>query len=90
MRKKKPYFPRPVLKSMVNDIKKLVMEPDGRLFLLEIMEEIPFDLRPAVLESLSSFYEPEMTTFFHLMKAEFGTELEALCNRSLEKYSLAD
>ncbi len=89
MRKKKPYFPRPVLKSMVNDIKKLVMEPDGRLFLLEIMEEIPFDLRPAVLESLSSFYEPEMTTFFHLMKAEFGTELEALCNRSLEKYSLA-
>lgn len=89
MRKKKPYFPRPVLKSLVNDIQKLVTEPDGRLFLLEIIEEIPFDLRPAVLESLSSFYEPEMTAFFHLMKAEFGSELEALCNRSLEKYSLA-
>lgn len=89
MRKKKPYFPRPVLKSLANDIKKLVAEPEGRLFLLEIIEEIPFDLRPAVLESLSSFYEPEMTAFFHLMKAEFGSELEALCNRSLEKYSLA-
>lgn len=89
MRKKKPYFPRPVLKSLVNDIKKLVIEPEGRLFLLEIIEEIPFDLRPAVLESLSSFYEPEMTAFFHLMRAEYGAELEALCNRSLEKYSLA-
>lgn len=59
------------------------------MFLLEIIEEIPFDLRPAVLESLSSFYEPEMTAFFHLMRAEYGAELEALCNRSLEKYSLA-
>ena len=49
MRKKKPYFPRPVLKSLVNDIKKLVIEPEGRLFLVEIIEEIPFDLRPAVL-----------------------------------------
>jgi hypothetical protein len=89
MRKKRPYFPRPVLKSLANDIKKLVAEPEGRLFLLEIIEEIPFDLRPAVLESLSSFYEPEMAAFFHLMKAEYGSELEALCNRSLEKYSLA-
>lgn len=89
MRKKKPFFPRPVLKSLVNDIKTLVTEPDGRLFLLEIIEEIPFDLRPAVLESLSSFYEPEMAAFFHLMKAEFGSEIEGLCNRALEKYSLA-
>ncbi|HOB12137.1 MAG TPA: hypothetical protein PLM20_05280 [Syntrophomonadaceae bacterium] len=89
MRKKNPFFPRPVLKSLVNDIKTLVTEPDGRLFLLEIIEEIPFDLRPAVMESLSSFYEPEMSAFFHLMKAEFGSEMEALCNRALEKYSLA-
>lgn len=89
MRKKNPFFPRPVLKSLVNDIKTLVNEPDGRLFLLEMIEEIPFDLRPAVMESLSSFYEPEMAAFFHLMKAEFGPEMEALCNRTLEKYSLA-
>ena len=64
MRKKNPFFPRPVLKSLVNDIKTLVNEPDGRLFLLEMIEEIPFDLRPAVMESLSSFYEPEMAAFF--------------------------
>lgn len=89
MRKKKPYFPRPVLKSLVNDIKKLVMEPDGRLFILEIIEEIPFDLRPALLDSLSAFYEPEMAVFFHLIKAEYGRELDVLCNRALEKYSLA-
>lgn len=89
MRKKKMYFPRPVLKSLVNDIKKLVAEADGRLFILEIIDEIPFDIRPAVLESLSAFYEPEMAFFFHLMKAEFGREVESLCNRSLEKYSLA-
>jgi len=89
MRKKNHYFPRPVLKSLVNDIKTLVNETDGRLFLLEIIEEIPFDLRPAVMESLSSFYEPEMAAFFHLMKTEFGSEMEALCNRALEKYSLA-
>lgn len=89
MRKKKPYFPRPVLKSLVNDIKRLVSEPDGRLFILEIIEEIPFDLRPAVIESLSAFYEPEMTAFFHLLKAEFGREVENICNRALEKYSLA-
>ncbi|MDD3268851.1 MAG: hypothetical protein PHX14_05970 [Syntrophomonadaceae bacterium] len=81
--------PRPVLKSLVNDIKKLVVNDEGRLFLLEIIEEIPYDMRPGVIESLSAFYDIEMVSFFHLLKWEYGKELETICNRALEKYSLA-
>ncbi|MDD2619622.1 MAG: hypothetical protein PHC92_03005 [Syntrophomonadaceae bacterium] len=81
--------PRPVLKSLVTDIKKLVVNDEGRLFLLEIIEEIPYDMRPAIIESLSAFYDIEMVSFFHLLKWEYGKEMELLCNRALEKYSMA-
>ena len=89
MKKKKSYFPRPILRSLVNDIQKLVGDHDGRLFILEILEEIPHDLRPLLVENLSSFYEPAMADFFYLLKAEYGKEMESVCNRALEKYSLS-
>ncbi len=89
MKKKKSYFPRPVLRSLVNDIQKLISDHDGRLFILEILEEIPHDLRPLLVENLSSFYEPAMADFFYLLKAEYGQEMEPVCNRALEKYSLS-
>lgn len=89
MKKKKAYFPRPILRSLVNDIQKLVGDHDGRLFILEIFEEIPHDLRPLLVENLSSFYEPAMSDFFYLLKAEYGKEIDSVCNRALEKYSLS-
>lgn len=88
-KKKAAAVPRPVLKSLVNDIKRLVVSDEGRLFLLEIIEEIPYDMRPSVVESLSAFYDIEMVGFFYLLKWEYGKELEAICNRALEKYRLA-
>lgn len=89
MKKKKSTFPRAILKKFVTDIKKLILDNEGRIFILEILEEIPSDLRSLVLESLSSFYEPEMVDFYHLLKAEYGKEVETICDRTLGKYSMA-
>ncbi|MEN6351604.1 MAG: hypothetical protein ABFD08_19690 [Syntrophomonas sp.] len=88
-KKKNSFIPRPVLKSLASDIKKLAGSNEGRLFLLEIIEEIPYDIRPGVLEGLSAFYDIEMVSFFYLLKWEYGKEVETICNRALEKYSLA-
>ncbi len=82
-------FPRPILKSLADDIKNLVDTTEGRLLVLELLEEIPGDIRTEVLEGLSSFYSPHMVCFFNLLKMEYGKEYESICNRSLLKYSLA-
>ncbi len=89
MKKKRTYFPRPVLKNLAEEIKKLAVNNEGRMFLLEMVEDIPIELRPHILEGLSSFYEKEMVAFFYLLKMEYGKELEASLDRGLEKFRMA-
>ncbi len=89
MKKPKNFFPRPVLKSFVDDIKKLVGNNEGRMIILEMMEDIPYELRPDLIQNLSSFYDPDLVGFFYLLRLEYGREFEVVCNRVLEKYSMA-
>jgi hypothetical protein len=86
---KKTSFPRAMLKKLAEDITQLISTNEERLSILEIVEEIPYDIRPDVIEGLSSFYGPELAAFFQLIKQEYGKEFEAICNRALAKYSLA-
>ncbi|MGI5911697.1 MAG: hypothetical protein ACOX6E_03835 [Syntrophomonadaceae bacterium] len=85
MRPKKYYIPRPVLKTLAENIKNLIKTNEGRLSLLDIIEEIPFNIRPQVAESLSIFHEQFMVNFYYLLKAEYGNELAVVCDRALEK-----
>ena len=89
MKYKKQNFPRAMLKSLVEDINNLVGSNEGKLLVLELMEEIPAEIKTQVLESLSSFYSPRMACFFNLLIAEYGKEFESIANRALTKYSLA-
>ncbi|MGE5405763.1 MAG: hypothetical protein ACM3PP_12595 [Candidatus Saccharibacteria bacterium] len=88
-KKKRPIFPRSLIKSLSEDIKNLMETSEGRLLALEILDEIPYDLRPHVIDGLSSFYYPEIVDFFYLVKEEYGKELDAVCNRALEKFQMA-
>lgn len=85
MKRKKPYFPRPVLRNLVDEIKKMVTSNEGRLSILDLIEDIPFDVRSQVIDSLSVFREQELVPFFYLLKMEYGSELTAVCDRALEK-----
>jgi len=86
---KKTNFPRAMLKNLVEDISKLIKTNEGSLSILEIIEEIPYDVRPDVIEGLSAFYDNSMVGFFNLIKLEYGKEFESVCNRALAKYNLA-
>lgn len=86
---KKVGLPRVMLKNLAENINKLILSNGGTLSLLEMIEEIPFDIRANVLESLSSFYDAAIVGFFNLIKMEYGKEFEAICDRALAKYSLA-
>jgi hypothetical protein len=88
-KKRKQSFPRAALKNLVQDIVKLVKTNEGRLLVLELFEEIPYEIRSNVVDGLSSFYEKEMVWFFYLLKWEYGSELEASCDRALDKYKMA-
>jgi hypothetical protein len=87
--KKTAGYPKNMLKDLAEDISRMIDTNEGRLLVLETVEDIPYDIRNGVLESLSSFYRQEMVWFFHLLKLEYGKELETICNRALEKYRLA-
>lgn len=86
--KYKNIVPRAILKKFQEDMVKLTGTHEGRLYILEMLEEIPFELRPAVIEGFSSFHEPAMIEFFHLVKREYGQEYDRCCKRALEKYKL--
>lgn len=89
MKNKKSYFPRQMLKSLVEDINNLVESKEGKLLALELLEEIPVEIRADVLEGLGSFYSYQMACFFNLLKLEYGKEFAPIANRVLTKYSLA-
>lgn len=86
---KKTNVPRAMLKNLAEDISKLIETNEGGLSILEIIEEIPYDIRADVIEGLSSFYDVALVGFFDLIKMEYGKEFETICNRALTKYNLA-
>ncbi len=88
-KKKQQLFSRSALRNLEKDISRLVGNNEGRLFVLEIIEEIPYDIRPYLIEGLSAFHEKEMIEFFYLIKLEYGKELDYLCNRALDKYKMS-
>jgi len=89
MKRKKPYIPRPVLKDLVDEIKKMIVSNTGRLSILDLIEDIPFEVRSQVIDSLSAFHDPELVPFYYLLKMEYGSELTAVCDRALEKCRMA-
>jgi hypothetical protein len=86
---KKTSFPRAMLKKLAEDIAKLIGTNEGSLSILEIVEDIPYEIRSDVIEGLSSFYEPTMVGFYRLIQMEYGKEFEAVCSRALTKLNLA-
>ncbi|MDD4801431.1 MAG: hypothetical protein PHF24_00620 [Syntrophomonas sp.] len=86
---KKNSFPRAMLKKLAEDIAQLISTNEGSLSILEIVEEIPYDIRADVIEGLSSFYSAELVVFYQLIKMEYGNEFEVICNRALAKFNLA-
>ena len=87
-KRRRPLVPRSLIKELGEDIKTLVKTNEGLLLALEILDEIPPDLRPHVVDGLSSFGLPEMVDFFHVIKEEYGKEMESPCNRGLEKLQM--
>lgn len=88
-KKKRQLFPKSLIRSLSQDIKGLMETSEGQLLALEILDEIPYELRPRIIEGLSSFYMQEIADFFYLVREEYGPELSAVCNRALEKFQMA-
>lgn len=84
-KKKRRIVPRSLIMGLGEDIRSLVKTNEGLLLAMEIIDEIPRDLRPHVIDGLASFGIPEMIDFFHVIKVEYGKEIENTCNRGLEK-----
>ena len=87
-KKKKRILPRSLIKGLSEDIKSLVKTNEGLLLALEIIDEIPPELRALVVDGLSSSGSQEMADFFHVLIAEYGKELESVCHRGLEKLQM--
>lgn len=87
-KKRRRIVPRSLIKGLGEDIKSLVKTNEGLLLAMEIIDEIPQDLRPHVIDGLASFGLPEMIGFFHVIKEEYGKEMEIACNRGLEKLQM--
>lgn len=86
---KKNKLPRSMLKGLAADIEKMVDSNEGCLFALEIIEEIPYEIREDILEGLSSFHSEEMLSFFKLLSLEYGKEMQATIGRGLKKIAMA-
>ena len=87
-KRRRPIVPRSLIKGLGEDIKSLVKTSEGLLLATEIIDEIPRDLRPHVIDGLASFGTPEMANFLHVLKEEYGKEVESVCNRGLEKLQM--
>ncbi|HZJ84332.1 MAG TPA: hypothetical protein VFD02_02145 [Syntrophomonadaceae bacterium] len=89
MRRKQVRIPKTILKGLAEDIQLLMQSNPGRIAVLEMIEELPFEIRLFVLESLSAFYSEGMVSFFHLIQDEYGQDVETLSNKALNKYAMA-
>ncbi len=88
-RTKEKIIPRSLLSRLVGDIKHMMESNEGRLFALEMLEEIPASFRSMVIDSLAGFHERELAVFFHLLREEYGSELEAAISKALSKLAMA-
>ncbi len=82
-------LPLSYLKDIVSDLRHLAGSNEGRLFMLDLFEEVPHEARPLIIDGLSSFREEAVIEFAELIKLEYGGEYEQHCNRVLEKLQLA-
>ncbi|MGI6434588.1 MAG: hypothetical protein ACOX0F_04415 [Syntrophomonadaceae bacterium] len=82
-------LPKSYLKGIVGDLRNLAGSNEGRLFMLELFEDIPHDTRPLLIDGLSAFKEEAVAEFIEVLKMEYGKEYEQLCNRALDKLNLA-
>lgn len=82
-------LPRNYLKGIISDLRNLAGSNEGRLFMLELFEEVPHDARPFLIEGLSAFKEKAVVEFIEVLKMEYGKEYAQLCNRALDKLNLA-
>lgn len=87
-KRRRPIVPRSLIKGLGEDIRNLVTTSEGLLLATEIIDEIPRDLRPHVIDGLASFGTPEIANFLHVLKEEYGKEIETACNRGLEKLQM--
>lgn len=82
-------LPLNYLKDIITDLRQLSGNNEGRLFMLDLFEEVPHDTRPLMIDGLSAFRDEAVIEFVELIKAEFGKEYEHNCNRVLDKLHLA-
>lgn len=87
--KKRTYIPKAVLKSLAFDIKALIHDNEGKLIILEVVEEIPYEIREHILTELAGLYDEDLAIFFKLLWEEYETELETVCRRAFTKYRMA-
>ena len=76
-------------KDIISDLRQLSGSNEGRLFMLDLFEEVPHETRPLILEGLSAFREEAVIEFIEVIKLEFDKEYKQLCNRVLDKMHLA-
>ena len=86
-KRRRPIVPRSLIKGLGEDIKSLVKTSEGLLLATEIIDEIPRDLRPHVIDGLASF-GTRNGQFPPCAKEEYGKEVESVCNRGLEKLQM--
>lgn len=90
MSKKPARIPKYILKELAEDIQLLILTNQGKILILEIIEELPYEIKYLVLDSLSAFYSNNMVEFFHLLEDEYGKEVEAICDKALAKYAMSN
>lgn len=78
-----------MLKSLADDIVNMMGSLESMLFILEVIEELPYELRPDLFEGLASFSGPEMALFFQLLDREYGKDMQGVVQHALHKYALA-
>ncbi|MDR1160530.1 MAG: hypothetical protein LBK69_07900 [Syntrophomonadaceae bacterium] len=89
MKNRKPYISKEFVKNMLCDINRLIKNNTGKIAILEILEEIPYNIRVPLLESVALSYDRNMVEFMHLLRLEYGKEWNDLVKHSLEKYAMS-
>jgi hypothetical protein len=89
MKKNKLTLPKSILKNMVAEVAELINTFEGQMLLIDMFEEIPYHLRPLVIDGISGFHNKELAVFVRMLKEEYGRELSSSCDRAMEKYRLA-
>lgn len=89
-RVKNKLLPRSLVKNLSDDIGLfMASEPFGWLQALELFEQVPYEMREALLEELSACHSQAVLDFLSLLKMEHGRELEEITNRLMRKCAMS-